>query len=71
MDIKKYIDHCLIEAGLSMAGLAKKMNQSPQSIHNKFSRGVFKLSELEAIADALDCDVEIKFISRKEGKPLV
>lgn len=71
MDIKKYIGFCLVEAEISEAELARRMEQSPQNLHNKLSRDTLKLSELEKIADALGCDIEIKFVSRDTGKPIV
>jgi hypothetical protein len=47
------------------------MGQTPQNLHNKYRRNVFKVSELEKVADALDADLQIQFIDKTTGEPLI
>jgi hypothetical protein len=47
------------------------MGQTPANVNNKYKRNTFKVSELEKIADALDAELEIKFIDRETGEPII
>ena len=53
-----------------MAELARRTGQTAQNLNNKYKRNVFKVSELEKIAEALDCDLKISFIDKATGEIL-
>jgi len=72
MDVKEYINLALVKAGnISLAELARRTGQTSQNLHNKYSRNVFKVSELEKIAEALDCELKIQFIRKDTKEPLI
>lgn len=61
----------LVKRGnMSESELARRMGTTPQNLHNKFKRDNFTVSDLQSIAEALDCDLNIQFISKENGKPL-
>ena len=61
----------LVKRGnMSESELARRMGTTPQNLHNKFKRDNFTVSDLQSIAEALDCDLNIQFISKETGKPL-
>lgn len=47
---------------VSMTKLAELTGQTRQNLSNKFSRGNFTESDIEAMANALGCSVDIRFI---------
>lgn len=55
---------CVKKGNVSFSELARRTGQSPQNLNNKYKRNVFKVSELEKIAEALDCDLRINFIDK-------
>lgn len=72
MDIREYINLCRVKRGnLSEAELARRTGQTPQNLNNKYKRNTFKISELEKVADALDADLQIRFIDRATGEPII
>ena len=72
MDIREYINLCRVKKGnISEAELARRTGQTPQNMNNKYKRNTFKISELEKVADAMGADLEIKFIDRETGKPII
>lgn len=72
MNIKEYIKLCCVKEGdTSLRQVALKAGISSQNLSNKIARNSFYLRDIENIADALDADVEIKFISRKTGEPII
>lgn len=56
---------------MSESELARRMGQTPQNLNNKYKRDAFKVSELERVADALDADLQIKFIDRNSREPII
>ena len=62
---------CVKKGNVSMAELARRTGQTPQNLNNKYKREVFKVSELEKIAEALGCELRISFIDRETGEVLV
>lgn len=72
MNIREYIRLCCVKKdNMSESELARRMGQTPQNLHNKYTRDVFKVSELEKVADALDADLQIQFIDRKTKEPII
>lgn len=55
-------------ANMTEAALARRLGTSPQNLHNKLARDNFTESDLRAIAEALDCDLEVKFRLRDTGE---
>ena len=47
---------------INMTKLAEMSGQTRQNLSNKFSRGNFTESDIETLADALGCSVDIRFI---------
>ena len=61
----------LVKRGnLSEAELARRMEMSPQNLHNKMKRDNFSESDLVAIANALDCELNITFTMKDIGETL-
>lgn len=72
MDVREYINLCRVKRGnISEAELARRTGQTPQNMNNKYKRNTFKIAELEKVADALDADLDIKFIDRATGQPII
>ena len=47
--------------GVNMTKLAELSGQSRQNLSNKFARGNFTEDDIEKLADALGCEVDIRF----------
>lgn len=72
MDVLELIRIACVKRGnISMAELARRTGQTAQNLNNKYKRNVFKVSELEKIAEALDCELKISFIDKETDKPLI
>lgn len=72
MDVREYIRLCMVKKNnMAEAELARRTGQTPQNMNNKYKRNTFKVSELEKIASALDADLDIRFIDKKTGLPIV
>ena len=71
-DVREYIDLCRVKCGrITEAELARRTGQTPQNLNNKFKRNAFKVSELEKVAEALDAELQIRFISKETGEPII
>lgn len=70
IDIKKYINHCLTERNISQAELARRLGQTPQNFNQKMNSRTFNAIDLQEIANALGCDLVLRFVDRATGKPL-
>ena len=71
-NVREYINLCRVKKGnMSEAELARRTDQSPQNMNNKYRRGAFKVVELEKLAEAFDADLQIKFIDRETGEPII
>lgn len=63
MSLTEKIRIMLIKRGnMSEASLAREMGISPQNLHNKMKRDNFTEKDLQEIAKALNCSLEISFI---------
>lgn len=51
---------------MTMGSLADATGQSRQNLSNKLKRNNFSEKELKQIANALDCDLEILFVSKND-----
>lgn len=71
-NVREYIRLCCVKRGnISDAELARRTGQTPQNMNNKYSRGTFKVSELEKVAEALGAELKIEFIDKETGKPII
>lgn len=71
-DVREYIKLCRVKRGdMTEAELARRTGQTPQNMNNKYKRNTFKVSELEKIANALNADLQIRFIDRETGQPII
>ena len=69
MALSEKIRILLVKRGnLSDAELARRMGTSPQNLSNKLKRDNFTEKDLQEIAAALDCDLEIQFIDHETGQ---
>ena len=59
----------LIKRGnISEAELARRLNVSPQNLNNKMKRDNFTEKDLQAIAEVLDCTLNINFVLNDTGE---
>lgn len=70
MSASEKIRTILKRKGLSIGDLAMATGQSRQNLSNKLSRDNFTIKELEMIASALDCSMELVFSDNESGKTL-
>lgn len=71
MGMAEKIRILLVKRGnISEAELARRMEMSPQNLHNKMKRDNFTESDLTAIANALDCELNITFTMKDCGETL-
>lgn len=68
MGASKRIKQIMIERDTNVKTLTEEIDfvSSPQALSNKLYKDNFSFSEVEKIADILDCDVKI--IDRQTGK---
>ena len=55
---------------MTVSRLAEALNISRQNLSNKLSRDNFDEKDIKAIADALNCDVDIIFTDKTNGNTL-
>lgn len=68
MRMSEKIRILLVKRGnISEAELARKLNTTPQNLHNKMVRDNFTQSDLEEIAKVLDCTYKSTFIMNDTG----
>ena len=71
MAMTEQIRIMLIKRGnISESELARRLGISPQNLHNKMKRDNFTESDLREIANALNCNLKIQFISKETGEVL-
>ena len=58
----------LLKRKKSVTDLAKALNTSSQNLSNKLRNDNFRESELQEIAEALDCDLDVSFTLRDTGE---
>lgn len=63
MTVAEKIRVLMKRQGMSMSELAEATGQTRQNLSNKMNRDNFSEKEIEAIATALGCTVQIKFIA--------
>lgn len=62
VDCSEKIKLLAVKMHTTPAGLARSSGQTSSNLSNKMARNDFKISELERIAAAVGCSVEVNFI---------
>ena len=71
MAMSERIRILLVKRGnISESELARRLNISPQNLHNKMKRDNFSEQELTQIADVLNCDFKVTFTLRDTGEEI-
>lgn len=69
MDMKEKIRLLLVKRGfISDAELARRIGNTPQNFNNKMKRDNFCVRDLEAIANAMGCTLDISFVIPETGE---
>ena len=71
MDLEEVIKILCVKRKITVAELSVKMGFSKQNLFNKLYRNDMKLSDLEKVAAALDCDLKISVIDKVSKEILV
>lgn len=58
----------LVKRKITVTDLAKRLEMSQSNLSNKLSRDNFNEKELQEIAEALNCDLDIGFTLRDTGE---
>lgn len=58
----------LVKRKITVTDLAKRLGMSQSNLSNKLSRNNFNEKELQEIAEALNCDLDIGFTLRDTGE---
>ncbi len=58
----------LVKRKITVPDLAKRLGMSQSNLSNKLSRDNFNEKELQEIAEALNCDLDIRFTLRDTGE---
>lgn len=61
LSVSEKIKIILGRRNMTVSDLAKKLNTSRQNLTNKFTRNNFSEKELQEIAEAMDCSVNVLF----------
>ena len=61
LSVSEKIKIILGRRNMTVSDLAKKLNTSRQNLTNKFARNNFSEKELQGIAEAMDCSVNVLF----------
>jgi len=72
MDSAKKIRLLLVHRDMMLKELASSMSppMKPQNLSNRMKLNDFRESDLERIAEALNCDLEINFVMRDTGEKI-
>ena len=66
----KYIKKCLKIRFISSVELARRLGITKQNLWNRYKRNDMRISDLERIANVLECKLQIDFIDVYSGRPL-
>lgn len=58
----------LVKRKITVTDLAKRLGMSQSNLSNKLSRDNFNEKELQEIAEALNCDLDVGFTLRDTGE---
>lgn len=68
MAMSEKIKIVLLKRKMTVTALADKLGTTRSNLSNKLSRDNFSENELHAIAEALNCDLDMDFILRDTGE---
>ena len=68
MAMAKKVRILLVKRKITVTDLAKRLGMSQSNLSNKLSRDNFNEKELQEIAEALNCDLDIGFTLRDTGE---
>lgn len=71
MNVVEYIRLCCVKRNTSLRQIAIKSGISAQNLSNKMAKNSFYLRDICAIAESLDADMQIKFLDKKTGEPII
>ncbi|MDO5548294.1 MAG: helix-turn-helix transcriptional regulator [Eubacteriales bacterium] len=60
-NLKKFIQHVCIDKDISVSELARRLATTPQNFNQKLGRESLTWKDLQQIADALDCRLDVNF----------
>lgn len=66
MGATKHIKSAMLEKDIKPGELAARLEKIPQTFYNMLNRDTMKFSDVEKIADAMNCDVVLR--DRETGK---
>lgn len=62
MNVSEQIKILCIRSNISVSELARRVGTSPQNFNAKLKRETFTVSDLEKIAEVVDCTFERSFV---------
>lgn len=71
MKTSTYIRTACAAREIKITELADRIGKTKQGLNQKLTANYFSVSDLQQIADALGCDLSVRFIDRETGKPLI
>lgn len=71
MNVSEIIKIICVKRNITVAELSVKMGFSKQNLFNKLYRNDMKVSDLEKILDALDCEFKICVLDKESKQPIL
>ncbi len=71
MNVSEIIKIVCVKRNITVAELSVKMGFSKQNLFNKLYRNDMKVSDLERILDALDCELKIGVLDKESKQPIL
>ena len=71
MNVSEIINIICVKRNITVAELSVKMGFSKQNLFNKLYRNDMKVSDLEKILDALDCELKICVLDKESKQPIL
>lgn len=71
MNVSKIIKIICIKRNTTIAELSVKMGFSKQNLFNKLYRNDMKVSDLEKVLAALDCELKIDVLDKETKQPIL
>lgn len=71
MNVSEIIKIICIKRNTTIAELSVKMGFSKQNLFNKLYRNDMKVSDLEKVLDALDCEMKIDVLDKNTKQPIL
>ena len=71
MNVSEIIKIICVKRNITVAELSVKMGFSKQNLFNKLYRNDMKVSDLEKILDALDCELKRGVLDKESKQPIL